>query len=423
MKTLFTNAYIFTKKGFIKKDFYIFDNLIHTHIENNDSTFYDFVVDCTNKYIIPGFVDVHVHLREPGFSYKETIKQGTKAASKGGYTTICPMPNVSPCPSNFESLKIQLDLIKKDATIKVIPYGTITSQQNGRFKLSEMEQMKDYVIGFSDDGKGIQSRELMLEAMKKAKALNMPIVAHCEDESLINNGYIHDGLYAKEHNHLGICSKSEWIQVQRDIELVKKTNCQYHVCHVSTLESINLIKEAKAQGLPITCETAPHYLILSEDDLKESGNYKMNPPLRSLKDKEALLNAIKDHTINIIATDHAPHSEDEKNKGLKDSLFGIVGLETSFQVLYTKLVKTNFITLERLIELLSIEPRSIFNLPSVFIEENNIADFTIIDLDIQSKIDSSSFLSMGKSTPFDQMMVYGQIVSTYVDGKEVYHQK
>ncbi len=420
MTILFKNGFIYTEKGFEKKNFYVlngFINIVDIPIDFSDFS----VVDCSNKYIIPGFVDVHTHLREPGFLYKETIKTGSEAGARGGYTTICTMPNLSPAPCDLKTLSIQLEAIKKDAVINVIPYGTITLSQNGRGELSKMEEIADYVFAYSDDGRGVQTGSLMIEAMKKAKTLNKTIVAHCEDESLINGGYIHDGEYAKKHNHIGISSKSEWIQVERDIELAKMTGCQYHVCHVSTKESVDFIRKGKESGARVSGETAPHYLVLNDMDLKESGNFKMNPPIRSEADKLALIEGIKDNIIEIIATDHAPHSFEEKNKGLKDSSFGIVGLETSFPVLYTKLVLNKIITLEKLVELMSINPRKLFNLEKVYIDNGYVGDFTIIDLDEKFIVDSNTFLSKGKSTPFDGWEVFGRVISTYVKGEEVFN--
>lgn len=417
MKKLYKNGFIFTSSGFKKADFAVFnDNICSV----NTDGFYDFVIDISDKYVIPGLVDVHVHLREPGFSYKETIKTGTMAAAKGGYTLVASMPNLKPAPSAYEKLKVQLDIIKKDAIIEVLPYGTITDSQSGRGELANMAEMKDYVIGYSDDGKGIQTKELMYKAMMQAKKLNKPIVAHCEDETLLNGGYIHEGKYAKEHNHKGICSKSEWIDVQRDLQLVEQTNVQYHVCHVSTKESVELIREAKKKGLKVSGETAPHYLTMCDKNLKEDGAYKMNPPIRSKEDQLALIEGIKDGTIEVIATDHAPHSFEEKARGLKDSLFGIVGLETAFPVLYTELVLKEIISLEKLIELMSINPRKIFNLNPVYIEDGYRADFAILDLNSQYIIDSETFVSKGKSTPFNGLKVKSQIIQTVYKGNTVY---
>jgi dihydroorotase len=365
-----------------------------------------------NKYVIfPGFCDVHVHFREPGFSYKETIKTGSAAAAKGGYTAVCTMPNLNPVPDNEEHLDVQLDIIKRDASINVYPLGSITVSQLGE-KLSDMEGM-DKAIAFSDDGKGIQSEEMMLKAMKKAKALGKIIVAHCEDNSLLFGGYIHKGKYAEQHSHRGICSESEWGQIERDLELVKQTDCAYHICHISAKESVELIRKAKAEGLNVSCETAPHYLVLDENNLEENGRFKMNPPLRSKEDREALIEGIRDGTIDMIATDHAPHSADEKSKGLEKSAFGIVGLETAFSVLYTHLVKKEIISLEKLIELLAINPRKRFNIPL-----GN--DYTVWDLKHEEEISSENFLSKGKATPFEGMKVFGKCVLTVCGGKEVF---
>ena len=420
MKTLFRNGNLFTKEGFEIKNFTIESGSIRIVDSAMDSYSFDTIIDCTNKYIVPGFVDVHVHLREPGFSYKETIETGTKAAAKGGYTCVFTMPNLKPAPSTLETLKQQLDIIEKDACIKVIPYGTITMDQSGRGELAQMEEMADYVCGFSDDGKGVQADSLMKEAMLKAKSLNKPIVAHCEDETLLFNGYIHKGQYAKEHGHDGICSESEWHQIARDVELVKETGVKYHVCHVSAKESVDVIRKAKAQGVDITCETGPHYLVLTDNDLQEDGRFKMNPPLRAKEDKEALIQGLLDGTIDMIATDHAPHSKEEKSKGLKGSAFGIVGLETAFPILNTYLVKKGILTLEQLIDLMSIKPRKRFDLPEVYIENDYPADFTILDLDVKGKVDSQAFVSMGKATPFDGYDTTGDIVQTYIGGKLVY---
>ena len=419
MKTLFRNANVFTKNGFEVKNFTIENNNIHVLESSLDTSSFD-VIDCSNKFIIPGFVDVHVHLREPGFFYKETIKTGAMAAARGGYTTVCSMPNLNPAPSTLEKLQIQLDIIDKDACIEVIPYGTITANQSGRGELSDMEAMADKVVAFSDDGRGVQTGELMYDAMVKAKSLDKAIVAHCEEDSLLFKGYIHDGEYAKLHGHRGICSASEWIPIARDVELVRRTGCKYHVCHVSSKESLEIIRRAKAEGVNISCETGPHYLILTDMDLKEDGWFKMNPPLRSADDKAALIRAIQDGTIDMIATDHAPHSKEEKERGLEKSAFGIVGLETSFKLLNTYLVKKGIISLNKLVELMCINPRKRFNLPEVYIEEGYPANFTVLDLDMKSKIDSSTFLSMGKATPFDGYTVYGEVLQTYYQGKKVW---
>ena len=363
--------------------------------------------------VFPGFVDVHVHLREPGFIYKETVASGTKAAARGGYTEVCSMPNLSPTPDSMENLKIQLDAIEKDAVIGVHPYGTITVGEKGE-QLSDMETIAPYVIGFSDDGRGVQNDNMMKEAMLTAKKLGKIIVAHCEVNELLRGGYIHDGEYAKKHDHKGICSESEWKQIERDIELIREIGCAYHVCHISTKESVDLIRKAKAEGLDITCETGPHYLLLDDSDLQEDGRFKMNPPLRSAADRLALIEGIKDGTIDMIATDHAPHSAEEKSRGLKSSLMGVVGLETAFPVMYTGLVKTGIITLEKLIDLLSTNARKRFNLP---LSEN---DFSVWNLDKKYTVNPDDFLSMGKSTPFAGNEVFGECIMTVRDKKVAY---
>ena len=362
---------------------------------------------------LPGFCDVHVHLREPGFSYKETIRSGTQAAARGGYTAVCTMPNLNPVPDSPEHLAVQEEIIARDAVIAVYPYAAITVKQMGE-ELVPMEALADRVIAFSDDGKGIQSRDRMREAMLRAGKLNKLIVAHCEDNSLLRGGYIHDGWYAKEHGHRGICSESEWGQIARDLELAKETGCGYHVCHISCKESVEVIRKAKADGVNVTCETAPHYLLLSEDDLQEEGRFKMNPPLRSKADRDALLQGIQDGTIDVIATDHAPHSAEEKAKGLEKSAFGIVGIETAFPLLYTNLVKKGIISMERLLELIVYTPRKRFGIP---LSEN---DYSLWDLETETVIDSKQFLSKGKATPFDGWKVYGTCLKTVANGRTVY---
>lgn len=370
------------------------------------------VYNSSQYMIFPGFCDVHVHLRQPGFSYKETIKTGTQASAHGGYTTVFSMPNLKPVPDSAEHLKEQLDIIKKDAVINVLPYGAITVGQNGE-ELSDMEGMAKDVIAFSDDGRGVQSEEMMKEAMLRAKALGKIIVAHCEDNSLLHGGYIHDGVYASKHSHRGICSESEWKPIKRDLELCRQTGCAYHVCHISCKESVELIRQAKAQGIDVTCETGPHYLILTDEDLKEDGRFKMNPPLRSKEDRQALIKGVLDGTIDMIATDHAPHSQEEKSRGLEKSAFGIVGIETAFQLLYTHLVKKNIISLERLVELLAVNPRKRFGL-----EYDN--SFTVWNLDKKTVINPSDFLSMGKATPFEGEEVFGECELTVCNGKTAY---
>ena len=362
--------------------------------------------------IFPGFCDVHVHFREPGFSYKETIATGSLASARGGYTAVCTMPNLNPVPDSVAHLKEQQDLIDESACIHVYPYGAITIGEKGEV-LADLEGMAPGVIGFSDDGKGVQSDDMMRQAMRSAKALGKMIVAHCEDNSLLRGGYIHDGDYAKAHGHRGICSESEWGQIARDLELVKETGCAYHVCHISTKESVELIRKAKAEGLDVTCETGPHYLVMDDSMLEEDGRFKMNPPLRSREDRDALILGILDGTIDMIATDHAPHSAEEKSRGLEKSAFGIVGIETAFPILYTYLVKPGVLTLEKLVELLCINPRKRFRIPMD-------TDFTVWDLNAEYKIDPSEFVSMGKATPFTGWQVSGKCMATVCDGKIVY---
>lgn len=365
--------------------------------------------------VFPGFADVHVHFREPGFSYKETIETGSKAAAHGGYTAVCTMPNLKPVMDSKEHLKLQQDIIDQTALINVYPYAAITVSEAGR-ELADLEGMAEHCIAFSDDGHGVQDEQMMLAAMTKAKELGKMIVAHCEDNSLLFGGYIHDGRYAKQHGHRGICSQSEWGPIARDVELAAKTGCAYHVCHISSKESVDIIRKAKQRGIDVTCETAPHYLLLDENDLQEEGRFKMNPPLRSKEDREALIEGIKDGTIDIIATDHAPHSAEEKAKGLAGSAFGIVGIESAFPLLYTYLVKTGVISLQRLIELLVINPRKRFKLPLN-------QDYTVFKLNEEYMIDPDEFLSKGRSTPFAGTKVFGRCYLTVCNGKIVYKQE
>ncbi len=367
----------------------------------------------SKKYIIvPGLCDVHVHFREPGFSYKETIASGSAAAAHGGYTAVCTMPNLDPVPDSAEHLQVQLDAIKRGAAIKVLPYGAITVGEKGE-RLADMEAISDKVCAFSDDGKGVQNDEMMREAMTAAKRLGKIIAAHCEDNSLLFGGYIHDGEYARMHGHRGISSASEYRQIERDLRLAEETGCAYHVCHISTKESVELIRQAKARGVNVTCETAPHYLVLCDEDMQEDGRFKMNPPLRSREDKKALIEGIKDGTIDMMATDHAPHSAEEKGRGLEKSLMGVVGLETAFPVLYTELVMKNIITLDRLVELMSFKPKERFG-----IDTNN--DFAVFDISEAYKIDPEDFLSMGRATPFAGREVFGRCLLTVHNEKVVY---
>ena len=368
--------------------------------------------DSSEYVVFPGFCDVHVHFREPGFSYKETIATGSRAAARGGYTAVCTMPNLNPVPDSVENLRVQRRLIEETACIHVYPYGAITVGEQGGV-LSDLEGMAPGVVGFSDDGRGVQSDSLMRQAMLRAKALGKPIVAHCEVNSLLRGGYIHDGDYAKSHGHRGICSESEWGQIARDLELVKETGCAYHVCHVSAKESVSLIRKAKAEGLDVTCETGPHYLVMDDSCLQEDGRFKMNPPLRGKEDREALIQGIEDGTIDMIATDHAPHSAEEKSRGLEKSAFGIVGIETAFPILYTCLVKPGILSLNKLLELLCVNPRRRFGLPLG-------TDYSIWDLNAAYPIDPEDFLSKGRATPFAGWQVNGKCIATVCDGKLAY---
>ena len=371
-------------------------------------------IDLSSQYtILPGFCDVHVHFREPGFSYKETIETGSKAAAHGGYTAVCTMPNLDPVSDSAEHLDEQISIIERDACIHVYPYAAITVGQKGE-EIADLEGMSDRCISFSDDGHGVQSDEIMKQAMLRAKELGKIITAHCEDNSLLHGGYIHAGKYAKEHGHRGICSESEWGQIARDLRLAKETGCAYHVCHISTRESVDIIRKAKAEGVDVTCETAPHYLLLDDCMLEEDGKWKMNPPIRSADDRDALIEGIIDGTIDCIATDHAPHSAEEKSRGLEKSAFGIVGIETAFPLLYTYLVIPGIITMEKLEELLVYNPRKRFGIPlgNDYSVWNLSAEWTITP-----EID---FLSKGKATPFDGWRVSGVNVLTVCDGRPVY---
>ena len=364
--------------------------------------------------IFPGFCDVHVHFREPGFSYKETIATGCASAARGGYTAVCTMPNLNPAPDTLDHLNIQRQTIENDACIHVYPYGTITMGELGE-ELADLDAMAPYVCGFSDDGRGVQKDEMMRAAMEKAKKLGKMIVAHCEVNDLLRGGYIHDGVYAKQHAHRGICSESEWVQIDRDLKLVEEIGCAYHVCHISTKESVDIIRKAKARGVNVTCETGPHYLILDDSHLQEDGRFKMNPPLRSKEDRLALIEGIVDGTIDMIATDHAPHSAEEKSRGLEKSAFGVVGLETAFAAMYTHLVKPGIITMERLVELLVDNPRKRFDLPLGL-------DFSVWDLNTAYTVDPEEFQSMGRATPFTGMELYGRCLMTVCDGKIVWQE-
>ena len=378
------------------------------------------VIELHNRLIVPGFVDVHVHLREPGFSYKETIYSGTSAAAAGGYTAVCAMPNLKPVPDSLENLRVQLDLIRKNAKVHVYPYGAITCGEKGE-ALADLAAIAPYVTGFSDDGRGVQSEEIMRAAMTLAKTLDKPIVAHSEDESLLTKGWaVHDGDFARRNNLPGNAPASEWKQVERDIRLVRETGCRYHVCHISTKESVALIRAAKAEGLPVTCETGPHYLVMCDEDLQDEGRFKMNPPIRSAEDRDALVAGLLDGTVDCIATDHAPHSAEEKSRGLRGSLNGIVGLETAFPILYTNLVETGIVPLETVLNALCVNPRKIFSLPGGSIEEGAPADLTVLDLNRPHVINSQTFRSLGRATPFDGWGVSAAVAMTICGGEIAY---
>lgn len=413
MKTLYTNAAIYAGGRFAAGQVAVEGG----RVVPAAGAAPDRIVDLGGRHIVPGLVDVHVHLREPGFSQKETIATGTAAAARGGYTTVCAMPNLNPAPDAPETLEVQAELIRRDAAVRVIPYGCITMGQRGAGELVDFEALAPRVVGFSDDGRGVQSQELMAEAMRRAARVGKPIVAHCEVDDLLRGGYIHDGEYCRRNGHKGICSESEWRQVERDIALAEKSGCQYHVCHVSTRESVELVRQAKARGLAVSCETAPHYLLLSDEELREEGRFKMNPPLRSPEDRAALVDGIVDGTIEVIATDHAPHTAEEKSRGLAGSAFGIVGLECAFPLLYKYMVLPGVITLEKLVALMADNPRRIFGLGGG-LDLGDDADFTVLDLDAQYAIDPAAFRSKGRATPFEGWQVQGRAVLTVVGGEE-----
>lgn len=409
---IFRNATVWTQNGFAKQDA-IFDGRVLSFSNSQIAAVsIPEMPVFSNCLILPGFCDVHVHLREPGFCYKETVASGTASAARGGYTAICSMPNLNPVPDSKEHLNVQLDAIKKDAKIAVYPYGTLTVNEAGK-AMADLDGMAADVIAFSDDGKGVQDENMMRDLMLRAKTLGKMVVAHCEDNSLLYGGYIHDGVYAKEHDHRGICSESEWGPIARDLKLAKETGCAYHVCHISTKESVELIRAAKADGVNVTCETAPHYLVLCDEDLQEDGKFKMNPPLRCASDREALIEGILDGTIDMIATDHAPHSAEEKARGLEKSAFGIVGLETAFPILYTEFVKSGRMTLERLVDLMCWSPRRRFGITSD-------VGFTVWNVEKEYSIDPEEFATLGRATPFEGRRVFGENLLTVYNGSVVY---
>lgn len=421
MTLLIKNAQVFKGGKFKKLDVLIKNSKIHSLGNSISSDGADRVFDFKDKYFLfPGFVDVHVHLREPGFSYKETIKTGTMAAAKAGYTAVCPMPNLNPVPDSPENLKEELDIIKSDAVIDVFPFASITKGRLGRGECVDFASMKKNAIGFSDDGCGVQTEELMKEAMEKCASEGAVISAHCEVNALLHGGYIHDGEYCRAHNHKGICSESEWAQIERDCRLAEETGCQYHVCHISAKESVDIIRKAKAKGVKVTCETGPHYLTMCDEDLQENGRFKMNPPLRARADMEALLEGVQDGTIDVIATDHAPHSAEEKSKGLAKSAMGVVGLETAFPVLYTRLVKQGVISLEKLVEMMAVRPREIFGIEGGEIEIGAPADLCAFDLEKEWVVHPEEFVSMGRATPFENWKLQGENLLTILRGEIVY---
>ena len=451
-KVLLKNGYVYTREGIGKADVLLSEDRLFLDFSKNDLD--DTIIyNLNGKLIVPGFVDVHVHLREPGFLYKETVESGTRAAAHGGYTAICAMPNLNPPPSTKENLSLELQAIEKDALIKVYPYGAITREQKGRGALSDMEEIAAEVIAFSDDGKGMQEEALMREAMRKAQALGKTIVAHCEDESELKpGGCIHDGDFAKAHGYIGINSASEWKQVERDLRLSEETGAQYHICHISTKESVELLRKAKERGVKATGETGPHYLMFTDMDLEEDGKWKMNPPIRAAADREALIRGIQDGTIDCLITDHAPHSAEEKSKRLSGSYFGIVGLETAFPAMLHNMVlrdpldkeearvdrrkakadisdilskggKTAYgaISLYRLLEIMCTKPREIFPIRGPkYIEEGADADIAVLDLNEVYKVDPESFYTKGRSTLFSGQEVQGRVLKTFYQGREVY---
>ena len=416
------NTRTIIKNGFVvgvgKQDIAITDGRISERAEHIEAKAEDRIIDAEGLVVAPAFVDVHVHLREPGYGYKERIATGTMAAARGGYTTVCSMPNLNPVPDSVENLKAQQDIIDRDAKIEVLPYAAITIGRKGE-ELVDMASLVGKVCAFSDDGSGVQVDGMMERAMTEAVKHDQLIAAHCEVEELLKGGYIHDGEYAKAHGHKGICSESEWEQVKRDIEIAERLGCRYHVCHISTKETVQLVREAKARGVKVTCETGPHYLIFTDMDLEEDARWKMNPPLRSAQDRAALVEGIKDGTIDMIATDHAPHSVEEKSRGLKDSAMGIVGLETAFAALNTHLVRKGVITMERLVELMSLNPRKVFRIAGG-LNEGDRADVVLLDTEKEWRVDSEKFYSMGRISMFDGREMVGDVVMTLHRGEIVY---
>ena len=419
LKYLLKNGLLFTKEGFLPADLLTAEGRIVSIARGLDAAGAA-VIDLHHAAVFPGFVDVHVHLREPGFSYKETIRTGTLSAARGGYVHVCAMPNLDPVPDSLEALNVQREIIARDAAVHVHPYGAITRGERGE-ALADMEAMAPFVAGFSDDGRGVQSGEMMRKAMLEAKRLGKPVAAHCEDNGLLRGGYIHDGDYARARGHRGICSESEWGQIARDLKLAEETGVKYHVCHVSARESVALIREAKARGVDVTCETGPHYLVFCDGDLREDGRFKMNPPIRSREDRAALIEGLRDGTIDMIATDHAPHSAEEKSRGLEKSAMGVVGLETAFAAVYTHLVKPGLLSMDRLMALLNGNAARRFGYGTP-LAEGQPADLTVFGLDRPFRVDPEQFRSMGRATPFAGMELYGVCLLTMADGKSVWRE-
>ena len=409
---IFRNAMVWTQKGLVEQNAILDGGVLSFSVSQNASVSVSDMPVFSNCLILPGFCDVHVHLREPGFCYKETVASGTASAARGGFTAVCSMPNLNPVPDSKEHLQVQLDAIKKDAKVAVYPYGALTVNEAGEV-MADLDGMAPDAIAFSDDGRGVQDENMMRDLMLRAKTLGKMVVAHCEDNSLLRGGYIHDGVYAAEHGHRGICSESEWGPIARDLKLAKETGCAYHVCHISTKESVELIRAAKAEGVDVTCETAPHYLVLCDEDLCEEGRFKMNPPLRSAADRDALIEGILDGTIDMIATDHAPHSQEEKARGLEKSAFGIVGLETAFPIMYTEFVKTGKMTLERLVDLMCLNPRRRFGITSD-------AGYTVWNVETEYSVNPEEFATLGRATPFEGRRVFGENLLTVLGGSIVY---
>lgn len=415
---LISGAKVWLEGSFVQRDVLVEDGRIveiSDHITPREGIR---TVEASGKMLLPGLVDMHVHLREPGYGYKETIYSGTRASARGGFTVVCPMPNLNPAPDSLENIKEQFDIIERDAIIEVLPYATITTARQGE-ECVDYQTLAPFVAGFSDDGTGVQSAERMEEAMRGVAATGKILAAHCEVESLLRGGYIHEGEWAKAHGHRGICSESEWAEVKRDIEIAERTGCHLHCCHISTKESVELIREAKRRGVKVTCETAPHYLALCDEDMREEGRFKMNPPLRAREDMEALRKGVADGTIDVIATDHAPHSAEEKSRGLQKSAMGVVGIETSLAAIYTFMVAGHFITLERLVEIMSVTPRRLLGLGDG-IKRGEVIDATLVDFGSEFTVDPADFLSKGKSTPLEGMRLRGEVLLTIAKGKIAY---